>query len=214
LDCDDNCLLYEPSDLIESKFVFDNWYTSLSRGKTAYPKNKVIKHLLSSVFGHLIRFNQVKTDNENEFFELDISKFNDPRQTEYKLLDMVDYQDKSEKGFRTLYTYIKSDHAYKSNFARMKPFFMAFTRNHMSNLLLTEGILDKFIRSHTDNICLTEPHDFTHLTYYPKVENKTSGNIIWRNAQDYITIEALAELREIEEPSKSEISKLSRFKDF
>jgi hypothetical protein len=214
LDCDANCLLYEESDLVESKYIFENWYTSLFRGKTIYKDNKVIKHLLSSIFGHLIRFNQIKTDDEEKFMELDISKFNDPDRTKYKLLDMVQYQDDSEKGYRTLYTYIESNHAYKSNFARMKPFFMAFTRNHMYNLLISEGLVNKFIRSHTDNIVLTEPHDFTHLSYFPKIEGKTSGDIIWLNAHEYISIEFLQELREMKEKTKKEVTKMNKYKDF
>jgi hypothetical protein len=211
LDCDDNCLYYEESDLIESKFIFDNWYTTLARGKTAYPKNKVIKHLMSSVFGHLIRFNQIKSDNEEEVMELSISKFNNPKQTEYKIIDMVEYQNKSENGFRTLYTYIKSDNAYKHNFARMKPFFMAFTRNHMANLLLSENIIDKFIRSHTDNIVLTEPHDFTHLPYYPLTEDKTSGDIKWLNPHEYININDLLDLRNRDDLSKKEQNKMNKY---
>lgn len=184
LDSDDNCLLYEESDLIDSKFLFNNWYTKLSNAKSVYKKNKVIKHLMSSLWGYLIKFDRTICD-EDAFYELDISKMSDPSRTKYKLLEVHDFADKSENGYRTRYTYIKSNHAYKNNLARLKPFFTSFARNYMAKLLISEGLIDNFIRSHTDNIVLNIPHDFTHLPYYPKAEDKTTGLITWSNVNKY-----------------------------
>lgn len=67
----------------------------------------------------------------------------------------------------------------------MKPFFMAYTRNHMAKLLVSEGLVDKFIRSHTDNICLTVPYDFSHLPYYLGAEDKTTELISWSTVNKY-----------------------------
>jgi hypothetical protein len=226
LDCNDNCLLYEEVDLIESKTVFAKWFDMLSNARTLVSKeNKVIKHLLSSLVGHLIRFDQMKTDNEEEFFQLSISKFDDPSNTKYKLLDIVQYQDKSKHEHRTLYSYVKSNNVYKHNIARMKPFFMSYSRIHMAKLLISENLVDKFIRSHTDNIVLTEPHDFSHLKYFPKVEDKTSGLIIWQNANKYSQLKALQSLRDQNEKfinygikkdklSDKDFRKLESFKNF
>jgi hypothetical protein len=226
LDCDDNCLLYEEVDLIESKTVFAKWFDMLSNARTLVSKdNKVIKHLLSSLVGHLIRFDQLKTDNEEEFFNLNVSKFDDPSNTKYKLLDIVQYQDNSEQEHRTLYSYVKSNNVYKHNIARMKPFFMSYSRIHMAKLLISENLVDKFIRAQTDSIVLSEPHDFSHLSYYPKPEGKSSGNVIWQNANQYINIDALQKLRDQNEKylntgikkdklTDIEFRKLESFKNF
>ena len=55
----------------------------------------------------------------------------------------------------------------------------------MSNLILSENLLDCLIRTHTDNITLTRPHNFTHLKYYPLPEDKTTGLITWSNVNRY-----------------------------
>jgi hypothetical protein len=185
VDSEYNSLLYEDSDLIDSKTIFNHWYVSLSRAKSLFPKNKAVKHLLSSVCGHLIRFNQIKTDDEDAYMNLDVSRMNNNLSTRYKQLSMECYANKSKLGYRTLYTYIDTRRPYKHNLARMKPFFMAYTRNFMAKLLISENLVDKFIRSHTDNITLSVPHDFSHLSYYPKSEDKTSGLITWSNANKY-----------------------------
>ena len=197
LDCDDNCLLYEESDLIDSKFLFNDWYTKLSNAKSIFKKNKVIKHLMSSLWGYLIKFDRLMCDDEDVFNNLDISKMTDPTETEYKLLEVHDFVNNSDngkshtgvqpsaRGYRTRYTYIKSDHAYKNNLARLKPFFTSFARNYMVKLLISEGLINNFIRSHTDNIVLNVPHDFTHLPYYPKYEEKSTGLITWSNVNKY-----------------------------
>ncbi len=127
---------------------------------------------MSSLFGHLIRYQKQMTDDEELFCSLDISRINDPRATEFKLLDTELLPTNDEGDYRTRYTYIKSEQPYKYVLARMKPFFMSYSRLPMATLVLSEGIIHTFIRAHTDNITLTEPHDFTHLKYYPLPEEK------------------------------------------
>lgn len=178
-DCEHNCLLYEESDLVDTKVIFSNWFTTLSRGKKAFPKNKVVKHLMSSIAGHLEKFNRTMCDDKDVFTELDISHISDPAETEFKLINITCFEE------RTRYEYIKSSQPYKSNLARLKPFFVSYARNFMVNLVISEGLVKNLIRAHTDNISLDIEHDFTHLSYYPIAEDKTTGLIKWSHVNCY-----------------------------
>ncbi len=182
LDCETNCLLYEETDLIDSKVIFKTWFDKLNRAKTLYKKNKVAKHLMSSLWGHLIKFDRMFCEEE-EFFNLDMSKINSQSDTEFKLLDVQCFG--SGSGVRTRYEYIRSNKPYSHNLARLKPFFTSHARLFMINLVLSEDLLPNLIRTHTDNITLNKPHDFTHLPYHPILEDKTTGLILWKNVNNY-----------------------------
>lgn len=190
VDCDENCLLYETSDIIDSKDWFGNWFERLNRAKQVYPKNKIIKHLMSSLWGHLAKFNRIFCDNEDEFNELDISKMSDPEVTQYKLLNFSQFKTGPDPDdYRTRYEYIDTNKPYSNDLARIKPFFTAYARNFIIDLLLSENIMDSVIRIHTDGIALNKVHDFTHLKYYPKPEDKTTGLFHWKNVNSYLIIE-------------------------
>jgi len=188
VDCDDNCLLYTESDLVDSKVIFGTWFTRLANAKRMYKKNKVIKHLMSSLWGYLIKFDRIMCDDENDFINLDMSMLNDQESTKFKLLNIKCFPNDSENGHRTRYEYIDANHPYKNNLARLKPFFTSYARNYMVNLLISENLISKYIRSHTDSIVLTVPHDFTHLEYYPIAEDKTTGLITWSNVNKYLKV--------------------------
>ena len=107
-------------------------------------------------------------------------------QKQVKLLDEKSYlDDTSSTGIKTLYTVIKSSNPYKYPYARLKPFLVSYARAWIGDLLVSENIINKVIRIQTDGICLNAPYDFTHLEYYPKPEDKTTGNILWTNVNKY-----------------------------
>ncbi|RHY50372.1 hypothetical protein DYB34_002661 [Aphanomyces astaci] len=53
------CLKYDKKCLVESSSVFRNWYSILQKFKLKFPKNKLIKHLASSAWGHLVSTNTI-----------------------------------------------------------------------------------------------------------------------------------------------------------
>ncbi|RHY14699.1 hypothetical protein DYB25_005530 [Aphanomyces astaci] len=53
------CLRYDKKDLVESSSVFRNWYSILQKIKLKFPKNKLVKHLSSSAWGHLVSTNTI-----------------------------------------------------------------------------------------------------------------------------------------------------------
>lgn len=182
-DCDHNALVYDK--LVDSTKIFKPWYNYLMAIKTKFPKNKLVKHLLSSLWGMLIKFNR-KFYEEDEFFDLDVSELDDEDETEYKLINEKRYKDDNyETGVRLLYEVVESSNPYANELARLKPFFVAFCRAHVGDLIISEDLVEKVIRIHTDSVCLIAPHDFTHLFYYPIPEDKTTGNIVWENVNKY-----------------------------
>ncbi len=179
-----NCIYWKEEQLINSNEIFGEWYGNLKTLKDKYPKNKLVKKLTSSLWGYITKFKRQFI--EDDFYELDVSEVKDKSETEYKLIGEKHYKDETKPNqIRTVYEIVKSENPYTNSMARLKPFFVSYCRTFMGSLILSENILDKVIRSHTDNITLTEEHDFTHLPYYPKPEEKTTGNITWRNVNNY-----------------------------
>ncbi len=180
-----NCIVWTEDKLVSSKLIFGKWFSFLKELKIKYPKNKLVKRLTSSLWGSITKFKR-EFFEDDDFFELDVSRVKDSKQTEYKLIKEKTYKDDTkELGIRTVYEVVKSINPYDNNLARLKPFFTSYTRNYMSNLILDENLLDCLIRTHTDNITLTRPHNFTHLKYYPLPEDKTTGLITWSNVNRY-----------------------------
>jgi hypothetical protein len=184
-DGDYNALIYDADKLTHSKHVFGKWFSVLGELKKRFPKNKLVKHLMSSLWGSLTSFKR-ECFEDDEINDLDISELSDPDMTEYKILEEKNYTDKTKsKGYRTVYFCIKPENPYKDNLARLKPFLVSYCRAYVGDLIMSEEILDNVVRIHTDGIVLNKPHDFTHLNYYPKPEDKTTGKMKFKNVIFY-----------------------------
>lgn len=180
-----NALIYDDDKLVESKEVFQSWFNSLSILKEKFPKNRLVKHLMSSLWGHLTQFNR-EFFNDEDFADLDLTEIYDDEDSEYKLLDIKRYADNTKEcGVRSRYEVVPSNKPYKNNLARIKPFLVSYCRSYVADLVMKEKILDNVVRIHTDGIVLNKEHDFTHLKYYPKPEDKTTGKIIFKNVNNY-----------------------------
>jgi hypothetical protein len=181
-----NALIYDDEKLVQSKDVFGKWFNDLASLKIKYPKNHLVKRLMSSLWGSLTQFNR---ECFEDIEDIDISELYDEDETEYKLLDEKRYKDDSkEYGFRHLYYAIPSNKPYKHNLARLKPFLVSYCRSYVAELVMKENLLDNVVRIHTDGIVLNKEHDFTHLKYYPKPEDKTTGKIKFSNVIKYSKI--------------------------
>jgi len=183
IDGEYNALLWDEDKLVNTSTIFRDWFDYLNNLKSKFPKNMLVKRLMSSLWGTLISYKREFVEDEN-LFELDVSELDDPDHTEYKLLSERRYMD-SNKDIRTVYQIIKSSEPYKNNLARLKPFIVSYGRTMIGDLIISEDIIDDVVRIHTDGICLYKKYDFTHLQYYPKPEDKTTGHIIWNNVNDY-----------------------------
>jgi hypothetical protein len=174
-----NALVYDDSQLRDTSMIFNDWYNYTMDLKTKYPNNQLVKHITSSLWGALIQYNRKFVDDK-DFWDMDVSELYQYNETEYKLIKEKYYGLNNTK-----YELIKSNKAYVSNFSRLKPFLVSYARAYIGNLIIDEDIIDDVVRCQTDNITLNKPHDFTHLPYYPKPEEKTTGIIKFDNSNLY-----------------------------
>ena len=173
---DYNALTYEYSDLTHGKTLFSEWLNTLLKLKKEIPKNRLLKHLLSTLHGTLNSFKKMEID-KNLSEDYDCSHIHDADKSEYKILGF------NENGN---YKCVKSSEAYNYNFARLKAFLPSFGRKRMFEFVIKHDVLNNIIAIHTDRMALNKNIDFSKLCeYYPLPEKKSTGKIIFHNSINY-----------------------------
>ena len=170
---DYNAYTYDYKNLISGKTIFKNWFKMLETLRTEYPKNKLIKFLMSSLWGTLTSFKKKYIKNEdNEKY--DITYLDDVDDSEYKIIKNKD----------NLYHIVKSKNPYNYGLARIKPFLTSFARLYIMKFIHKTDSENHLIRIHTDGIVYNRPYEFDkmNLDYYPKPEDKTTGLINYHNS--------------------------------
>jgi hypothetical protein len=160
-----NCYIYEES--ISGKHIFKNWYDKLLEIRAIYPKNKLLKNLLSMLWGQLCKNNTININED----DIDLTK--------YDCDDIVNYIKKNNNNYFVVKK--DSDKPYKNEIARMKPFLTAKCRSNMRRLAL--NMPDNVIRIQTDNVTFDKP--FNKEVKRLIQEDKTTGIIIWKNVNKY-----------------------------
>ena len=169
-----NCYVYDEKDLIKTSSIFCNWFSTLFKIKKEYPKNKLVKHLLSSIWGILCQYNRTIINTDEEFYELDISD------TAFKLLDTYEYFNKEKDAICRTYTVLDVNKPYKYNF-RLKPFLTSYSRKMFAEFIISNvDNLDNVVRIHTDSVVLRTEQNFTQ-EYKPILESKNTGLISWKS---------------------------------
>lgn len=173
---DYNCMTYDNTDLINGKKIFNDWYMSLKNIMKKYPKNKLIKFLMSSLWGNICGFKKVYIPRNKEK-EYDMTHMTDNEPSEYKIIDVADNGDNIT---------VKTTDPYKYNLARIKPFLTGFGRLKIFKVLHSNNLVKDVVRIHTDGIVLNKMVDFSKLglpyNYYPTQEDKTTGQMMFANA--------------------------------
>lgn len=164
-DEDYNAYLYNDCDLIETKEIFGVWFHKLINFKNKYPKNRLGKHLLSSLWGTLSR------KNFNAKIAVGLDEPFDEKQ--YNLYD-VDI----EKDIKYI---IKKQNKYKYNI-RLKPFLQSYQRSFMGKIA-HDNHLSEVVRICCDNITYKSNVQINVPNFLP--EEKTTGRIIFKNARKY-----------------------------
>ena len=172
---DYNALTYDNEYLINGKEIFGDWYKSLENIRKKYPKNSILKHMMSSLWGMICSFKRIYVSEDN-IEDYDISHLKRVLKTEYKILDI----DKD-------YIIVKSDDAYNHSLARLKPFMSSLGRLKIMRLLIDSKLEENIVRIHTDGIVLNKEVNFKELkknkyNYYPSPEDKTTGIMVYENA--------------------------------
>lgn len=172
IDDDVNAFIYK--EFVSGKQLFGKWYDKLVSIKDKHPKNKLVKNLLSSLWGSL----QKKNTNYISVakFDADIKKQQESIILEHKY---------KANGQNEYYEICKIDNLYKVNI-RLKSFLSSYARVNISRVILDN--IDSFVRSHTDSATFTREIDYQK---YERLlpEDKTTGTITWSNVNRYQKIE-------------------------
>ena len=173
IDYDYNCYTYNKNDLILGKTLFNDWFKALETIRKEFPKNRLVKHLMSSLWGTLCSYKKIYI-SEDEIENYDISYIDDNEKSEYKILNHID--DK--------FKIVKSINAYNYGLARIKPFLTAFGRLKIMKFIHKCDIEKSLVRIHTDGLVFNKPIDFEkyNLNYYPMPEDKSTGKINYHNS--------------------------------
>lgn len=168
-----NAYIYNTDSLVQGKYIFKNWFKMLEKLREECPKNRLVKHLMSSLWGTLCSYKK-EYINDDELENYDLTYLDDPDASEYKIIKFKD-----EKCH-----IVKSTDAYNYGLARIKPFLTSFGRLKIMTFLHQLDIEDSVIRIHTDGIVFNKPYDFSKmdLDYYPKPEDKSTGLMRYKNA--------------------------------
>eukprot|EP01040_Poterioochromonas_malhamensis_P014966 gene14966-16664_t len=173
-----NAMIWYSDSLIYTEAIFRPWFDILAEAKQQLKGNKIVKRLLSSLWGTLCSFNkQYINDDEDLPSDFSMSSLTSDEQTTYKQIDVQVYETK------ITYTICKKDSIYKHNFARLKPFLISFARINLANFILKHDLTRDIVRIHTDNVTLRNPiKNYKSITgYKPIPEDKTTGYFTWKN---------------------------------
>jgi hypothetical protein len=173
---DYNAYVYSENkdDFKDGKTVFKKWFDEMQQLYKAFPDNKIVKNLMTTLWGQLSAFN--KEYIKEDFSEHSISHRYSNKETDYKILKSMDNGD---------YQIINTNDAYKFPLARIKPFLTSNARLKMFKLIEKNQLEENIVRIHTDCISLNKPYEFIKKKkddYVPIPENKTTGYINWKNA--------------------------------
>jgi hypothetical protein len=143
--------------------------------KLKFPKNKLIKHLLSSLWGTLCRSNNIrKTWTEIETENIKICK---EKGAKYKIIEFNIYEDKEYYLLKDL------ENPYVNNI-RIKSFLTSYGRNKVAEL--AKHNIENVIRIQTDGVVFDKEIKINDPLLI--AEFKTTGSIKFDNLNSYSKI--------------------------
>jgi hypothetical protein len=171
-----NAYVYDKECLVKSSVIFSN-YKHLYKIKCKFPKNKLVKHLSSALWGHVNSFNTIRMTLD-EMNEKNINRGMSSK-CDYVIKNHIIYENNE------YYELIDMKRPYNFNI-RLKPFITSYARNQTARVALLD--LDSVIRIHTDGVAFNK--DMTAIIKESGIkrllpENKTTGLIRWRNVSSY-----------------------------
>ena len=86
-DNEPNALLYKSEDMVSLKSITDEWFTKLTELRKLYPKNRLLKHLISTAWSSLNAGNTIKKTLEQlQEANIECGRFEGH---DYKILEKV-----------------------------------------------------------------------------------------------------------------------------
>jgi hypothetical protein len=163
-----NSYVYDNDDLVKGNDIFNKWLKTLTDLRALFPKNKLLKHLLSSVWGTLTRSKTLnKTYEEITDEKLDVGIDDDS----HYIIQKHVIHSSSE-----YYVLQNNRERYYYGIARLKPFLVSYARNRTAKVAMKD--IDSVLRIHTDAVCFSKEQDMSNVkNIFP--EDKTTGNLKW-----------------------------------
>jgi hypothetical protein len=174
-DGEPNAYLYD--DYFETSELFQSWFNKLSYLKRNYPHNQLIKQLGSSLWGVLSQHNSIDVEY-NEY------KQNKDKYKNYDIYDIKEFGEPFTENWKKYYVLIDSSDPYKYNI-RLKSWLNSYARINTAKIAMTD--IKNVIRIHTDSISFKTEHPELNNDLM-KLENKSSGNILWNNVNNYFKV--------------------------
>lgn len=172
-----NAYVYDDEDMVKGDTIFGKWYKITSGMKKEYPKNKLIKHLQSSLWGHICKYKKkninIKDIEKENLWEQMGGYYGDSK---YKIKNIVKKNNGEE-----YYTIIERNDPYEYSLARLKPFLAAHGRNRTALAALHS--IDEVVRIYNDNVTFNKEQDLKINNLHE--EDKTTGYINWIHPLKY-----------------------------
>jgi hypothetical protein len=170
-----NAYVYEENDLITSGTIFKEWYNKLNAIKDIYPKNKLVKHLMSSVWGTLCQKNSInRTEKQVKEEKLCIGM------TDKCDWIIHEFHQVHKNSSNDYYELLNSKKPCRFNI-RLLPFLTSFARNQISLIALKD--LKNVVQINTDGVCFKKDPKLTIPNL--NIEDKTTGRIEWTHLYRY-----------------------------
>lgn len=169
-----NAYVYAEEDMVVCNSIFGNWLNVLMDKKARFPKNKLVKHLLSSIWGHLSQANVINVSEEKSQ-DLDVGFLGDD-DCDWFLINETHAHD------GVYYTLQNAKQPYHHNI-RLKPFITSFGRTQVARII--EPYVDHVIRVQTDGVCYNNFDPKFPDSYGIGIEADKSGRIKFVNVNKY-----------------------------
>jgi hypothetical protein len=167
--------LYDEDDMVSLKSIAGEWFQKLTGLRKKLKDNRLLKHLISSAWGHMNARKKIfKSWEDIEREGLDIGMFGEH---DYMILKYNNY------GHRECYELLNSKSPYIHNI-RLKPWVTALARNLTASIVLED--IDRVVRVQTDCVSFTREQDFEDDNLV--LEEKTTGKIQFYHANSYHNI--------------------------
>ncbi len=139
-----NAYVYEDEDLVILKSITKNWYETLVSIKKKFPKNPLLKSLLSSAWGRISMRNiKFKTYDELVNENISFTRWEEDKNDYDYLIDTIDAYDNGREVYKLIY--VKQPYKYN---IRIKSIVNALSKIMTSDAALED--IDNVIRIHTD----------------------------------------------------------------
>jgi hypothetical protein len=182
-----NAYLYDKKCMVTLNSISNEWYNKLKKVKDEFPKNRLVKHLMSTAWSTMNQKNVISytLDEINELVKDKNVTVGWRPTNDYIIIDENKFDNEEKtKVTKHLYVLLDSKKPVKHNI-RLLPYVTAFSRNIIGEVAREN--LDGVVRIHTDGIVFDTEMEFNDIFEKDELipEDKTTGKILWTHVNKY-----------------------------